>query len=74
MIYSTGLRFVWYVLCKVTLTRIMEYSAGNKENKPQSPCSILQYSCSCAQEMMYSCGVLLKEPRLCARLSASRFN
>jgi hypothetical protein len=74
MIYSSGLRFIRYVLCKVTLTRIMEYSADNKENKPQSPCSILQYSCTGAQQIMYSCGVLLKEPQPCALLSASRFN
>ena len=33
VIYSTGLRFIRYVLCKVTYTRIMDYSAGNKENK-----------------------------------------
>jgi len=33
VIYSTGLRFIRYVLCKVTFTRIMEYSAGNKGNK-----------------------------------------
>jgi len=33
VIYSTGLRFIRYALCKVTFTRIMEYSALNKENK-----------------------------------------
>jgi hypothetical protein len=33
MIYSNELRFTRYVLCKVTLTRTMEYSAGNEEDK-----------------------------------------
>jgi hypothetical protein len=67
------LHFMRHVLCKVTLTRIMEYSAGNKVNKSQSPCSILQYSCTGAQQILCSCGLLLKEPQLCARLSASHF-
>ena len=33
MIYITGLCFIRYALCKVALAGIMEYSAGNKENK-----------------------------------------